>query len=143
MAITEVSKFVPFSVLSGDGKVISYPTWRRRLVAAAILFFGFVLTLAVKVVRIRMAVGLPMWVLDALPNLICGAVIPFAILCSNRKLRMLDFFSFCGLIASGLVVYELMQIVMPKRTFAVNDLIASVAGALLAVSFGWLFFSAE
>ncbi len=101
---------------------------------------GFALTIVVKIVRSRMEVGLPMWVMDSLPNFICGAVVPFALLTGNRAIRFLDFLSFCALIVLGLIVYELVQIGLPKRTFEVNDLIASAVGALLPVMLGRIFF---
>ena len=101
---------------------------------------GFALTLVVKIARSRIEIYLPMWVMDSLPNFICGAVIPFAILSGNRAIRFHEFLSFCGLIALGLIVYELVQIAMPNRTFELNDLIATPVGALLPVSLGWMFF---
>jgi hypothetical protein len=120
--------------------VISYPTTRRRIVAATILIGGFVLTLIVKIVRGRIETGVPMWVMDSLPNFMCGAVLPFAILTGTRTIRLLDFLLFCGMILLGLVVYEFVQIIMPKRTFELNDLVASVVGVITSVSIGWVFF---
>lgn len=120
--------------------LISYPTINRRIVAAAIMVIGFALTLAVKIVRGNQWVELPTWVMDSLPNFICAAVIPFAIFIGNRVIRLLDFFSFCGLVACGLVVYELFQLVMPNRTFETNDLIATALGALLPAALGWILF---
>jgi hypothetical protein len=58
----------------------------------------------------------------------------------NRVIRLLDFFSFCGLVACGLVVYELFQLVMPNRTFETNDLSATALGALLPAALGWILF---
>jgi hypothetical protein len=121
-------------------RLISYPTINRRIVSAAMMFNGFALTLGVKIVRGNQGMELPTWVMDSLPNFICAAVIPFAILMGNRAIRLLDFFSFCGLVAFGLVVYELFQLVMPNRTFETNDFIATALGALLPVALGWIFF---
>jgi hypothetical protein len=104
---------------------------------------GFALTLAVKNARRHVEIGLPIWVMDSLPNFIYAAVIPFVLLTGRRAIRLVDFLSFCGLIVLGLVVYELIQIAMPKRTFQVNDLIASAVGALLSVSLGWIFFGVK
>jgi VanZ family protein len=101
---------------------------------------GFALTLVVKIARRHFEIGLPIWVMDSLPNFICAAVIPFVLLTGRRAVRRVEFLSFCGLVVLGLVVYELLQIAMPKRTFQVNDLIASAVGALLSVSLGWIFF---
>jgi len=101
---------------------------------------GFALTIVVKILRHRMETDVPTWAMDALPNLICGAVVPIAIFMGNRTIRALDFLGFCGLILVGLIVYETIQIWMPKRTFELTDIAASAVGALLAVSLGWIFF---
>ena len=119
---------------------ISYPTMKRRFIAAAIMVGGFALTIVVKSVRGRIETGVPMWVMDSLPNFICGAVVPFAILLGDRIFRLREFLFFSGLIALGLIAYELIQIVMPTRTFELMDLAASTAGMLVPLAVGWTLF---
>lgn len=119
---------------------ISYPATRRRLIAAAIFIAGGVLTVVVKLVRHQIDTGLPVWVMDSLPNFICGMVVPFVILAGDRAFRFADFALFCGLSALGLIAYELLQLVMPRRTFELNDIVATAAGALLAMALGRMIF---
>jgi hypothetical protein len=118
----------------------SYPTMRRKAIAATTMAGGFFLTIAVKVVRGRFETEIPPWIMDSLPNFICGAAIPFAILLSDRVFRLRDFLVFNGLIALGLIAYELVQIVMPTRTFELMDLAASAAGAMVPLAVGWTLF---
>ncbi len=113
---------------------------KRRFIAAAIMVGGFALTIVVKAVRGRIETSVPMWVMDSLPNFICGAVVPFAILLGDRTFRLREFIFFTGLIAVGLIAYEMIQIVMPNRTFDLMDLAASAAGMLVPLSVGWTLF---
>ena len=113
---------------------------KRRFIAAAIMVGGFALTIVVKSVRGRIETNVPMWVMDSLPNFICGAVVPFAILLGDRIIRLREFIYFCGLIALGLIAYEWIQIVMPNRTFELMDLAASAAGVLVPLAVGWPLF---
>lgn len=108
--------------------------------ASGIMVSGFILTIVVKLIRSLIDVGVPIWIMDSMPNLICGAVVPFAVFIGNRTIRMHDFLAFCGFIVLGLIAYEIVQIWLPKRTFEVNDIGASAVGGLLSMSLGWIFF---
>lgn len=119
---------------------VSYPTMKRRFIAAAIMVGGFALTVVVKAARGRIETNFPLWVMDSLPNFICAAVVPFAILLGNRIFRLREFILFSSLVAVGLIAYELIQIVMPNRTFELMDLAASAAGMLVPVAVGWTLF---
>ncbi|MBL8814451.1 MAG: hypothetical protein JNL58_00365 [Planctomyces sp.] len=118
----------------------SYPTARRRLVASGIMVSGFILTVVVKLIRNHTEIGLPMRLMDSMPNVVCGAVVPFAVFIGNRAIRMFEFLAFCGFIVLGLSAYEIVQVWLPKRTFQLNDIVASVVGGVLSMLLGWLFF---
>lgn len=108
--------------------MVSHPTMSRKLLAGAMIIVGFGLTVAVKLIRNHTGIPGPVWIANALPNFICGAVLPLAVFMSQRTIRLFDFSLFAGFILIGLGLYEAAQIWMPKRTAEWIDVQASAVG---------------
>lgn len=119
---------------------VYHPTTTRRVIASAILVSGFLLTLAVKLLRGHSENDMVTLVLGAMPNLVCGAVTPFAVMIGYRTILYRDFLLLCLLLMAGLIVYEILQLTMQNRVFDWNDIGATTLGGLLAILFGRLFF---
>ena len=120
--------------------MVSHPTMSRKLLAAALIIVGFGLTVVVKLVRNDTDIFGPVWIANALPNFICGAVLPLAVFMSQRTVRLFDLSLFAGFILIGLGLYEAAQIWMPKRTAEWIDVQASAVGTLTAIGIGLMFF---
>ena len=82
----------------------------------------------------------PEWLIGVLPNLVGSAVLPQAVFFSTRAVRVRDFLMFAVFTMAGLCVYEVAQLWMPRRTFDLNDLWATVAGTVVAGIVGTGFF---
>jgi len=82
------------------------------------------------------------WLAGVLPNLVCGAVIPLAAFLSRKSLRVRDFLWMTLFSSLGLCAYEFAQIWMPRRTFDWDDVLATIAGTILALMLGAIFFVA-
>ena len=118
----------------------SLPSRGRRVVAASCLLMGFLATLLVHSLRQHQVVSGALW--GALPNFLVGAAVPFAILIGPRSFRWREFQLFAALVVGGLILYECAQLVLPRRVFDPLDLVATLAGGLLALAAGRGFFAA-
>src|SRR5262245_38917912 len=100
---------------------------------------AFVITAAAKLSRSgpdRLGPGRPAWLVGVLPNFVCGAAVPLAAFLSPRVLRPREYGAFVALVLVGLCGYEAAQLWLPRRTFDTDDLLASGAGALVALVVG-------
>jgi len=120
--------------------MVSHPSTTRRVLAAALMIVGFGFTVVVKLTRHEIAAPVLLEIANALPNFVCGAVLPLAILMSPRSFRFAEFLQFAGLILLGLVLYEAAQIWLPRRTFQWSDILSSVLGTAAAIVLGLVFF---
>src|SRR4051812_32625223 len=114
----------------------------RQVAAGALMAAGAAYVAAVKLTREGAAPLAPAWLAGALPNLVCGAVLPLAAFLSRRPVRAVDFLWMTLSSLAGLWLYEVAQIWMPRRTFDWDDVWASAAGAVLALPLGAAFFLA-
>ena len=114
----------------------------RQVAAAVVMASGAVYVATVKLTRdgsVHLATD---WLAGVLPNFVCGAVVPLAAFLSRKSLRFRDFLWMTLLTSIGLSVYEFAQLWMPRRTFDWDDILASIAGAFLALIIGAGFFVA-
>jgi hypothetical protein len=121
--------------------MLSRPSLRRTIIAAAIVGMGAIYTFAVKLNRGPDSFLASPWVAGVLPNFVVAAVLPVAIFWSSKVIHAgKDYLLFVGLILVGLVGYEFAQLAMPNRTFAWDDIWASVAGSGVAILLGFACF---
>lgn len=121
--------------------MLSRPSLRRTIIAAAIIVAGAIYTFAVKLNRGPDSVLATPWVADVLPNFVVAAVLPLAVFLSPKVIHARKvYLLFVGLILLGLVGYEIAQLAMPNRTFAWDDIWASVAGSGVAILLGFVCF---
>lgn len=118
----------------------SVPTTRRTVLAAAFMAAGFVFTVAVKLTRGTDSALVANGLAGVLPNLTCAAFVPVVIFIGPRVITARDYLLFVVLILFGLLLYEVAQIWMPRRTFDFDDIWASAVGAVVAVALGFAFF---
>ena len=74
------------------------------------------------------------------PNFVIPLALPFVILIANKSVSLWGFTKTATGSAVGMIVYEVIQIWMPKRTFDFMDIYASFAGALASIIIAWVLF---
>jgi hypothetical protein len=74
------------------------------------------------------------------PNVVIPLALPFVILIANRSVSLWGFTKTATGLAVGIIMYEVIQIWMPKRTFDLMDIYASFAGALASIIIAWVLF---
>jgi hypothetical protein len=118
----------------------SLSTTSRKVLSGLLLVFGFGFTVAVKLTRGTDASFVPDDIAGVLPNLMCGALVPVVIFIGTRDITARDYLLFVALILCSLVVYDVTQLWMPRRTFAFDDIWASAVGSAIAVALGFALF---
>lgn len=118
----------------------SRPSLARQLAAGIIMAVGAGYVATVKLTRNGETALTTAWLAGVLPNLVCATVVPLAPFISRRSLRVSDFLSMTLFTAMLLCVYEIAQMWMPRRTFDLDDIWATAAGAIASLGLGTGFF---
>ena len=120
----------------------SKPSTKRRTQAILIMAFALATGLLLKIVRDYGILSM-LLVLDAKgtsPNFIIPFSIPFAFLIGDKTISIREYSKNALGAATGITVYEFIQICMPSRTFDINDILASLIGAICSIVIAWTLF---
>ena len=123
--------------------MLSHASFSRQVAAGIVIASGAAYVAAVKLTRDGGTHLATAWVAGVLPNFVCGAVVPLAVFLTQRSLRFREFLWMTLFTLIGLCVYEVAQLGMPRRTFDWDDILASIAGAIMALVLGTGFFIAN
>lgn len=80
------------------------------------------------------------WLVGVMPNLLPALVMPALIFIRPQIVRFNEYLMLVFAILVGLIVYEIVQLWMPSRTFDSADIAASFVGAGLGCVLCWLIF---
>ena len=119
-------------------RISSTPSRKRTLVAGGLFVCFAVLASAIRISRPDfglLPILAPLDVGATSPNFFVGAACPLISFFPNKSLDFLDFVKIAFGAAVGISIYEVLQIWIPGRTFDVNDIIATFAGAVFGILF--------
>lgn len=114
----------------------------RSLLAGLIVGAGFFYTLMVKLDGgpTRGDSFAPAWLAAVLPNLAAAFIVPLMVFLPPRRVRLGEVIRLAAMMFIGLVLYEVLQLQMPRRTFDWYDILASAVGAIAAVGVSHILF---
>lgn len=121
----------------------SIPSLGRTVAAWSLYAAGGIAAFGWKVLRQQEAFetgSVPHWLVGTFPNLLPALVMPALIFIRPQIVRFTEYLMLAMAILFGLIVYEIVQLWMPSRTFDYADIVASVVGAGLGCLLCWLIF---
>jgi len=75
---------------------------------------------------------LPSLVSASVPNFAVTSLCPALLILAKKKYHYVEYLRFIGSTFMAMVLYEIVQIWMPRRTYDWNDIFASFLGAIVA-----------